>query len=79
MSTARCGVALIVALCCAPPSVSAQTIDVVRFFAGAARKSANDGTGALGVYALAAGYLLVWGAFSVAATGLQQSGMHCRF
>jgi len=25
-----------VALCCAPPSVSAQTIDVVRFFAGAA-------------------------------------------
>ena len=36
MSTARCGVALIVALCCAPPSVSAQTIDVVRFFAGAA-------------------------------------------
>jgi len=36
MSTARYGVALIVALCCAPPSVSAQTIDVVRFFAGAA-------------------------------------------
>jgi hypothetical protein len=36
MSTARCGVALIVAFCCAPPSVSAQTIDVVRFFAGAA-------------------------------------------
>lgn len=36
MSTARCGVALIVALCCAPSSVSAQTIDVVRFFAGAA-------------------------------------------
>src|SRR5262245_61982396 len=36
MSTARCGVAVFVALCCAPPSVSAQTIDVVRFFAGAA-------------------------------------------
>jgi len=36
MSTARCGVAVIVALCCTPPSVSAQTIDVVRFFAGAA-------------------------------------------
>ena len=36
MSTARYGVALIVALFCAPPSVSAQTIDVVRFFAGAA-------------------------------------------
>jgi hypothetical protein len=36
MSTARCGVMLIVALCCAPPSVSAQTNDVVRFFAGAA-------------------------------------------
>ena len=27
---------MFVALCCAPPSVSAQTIDVVRFFAGAA-------------------------------------------
>ena len=36
MSTARCGVALVVALSCAPSSVSAQTIDVVRFFAGAA-------------------------------------------
>jgi hypothetical protein len=36
MSTARCGAALIVALSCAPQSVSAQTIDVVRFFAGAA-------------------------------------------
>ena len=36
MSTARCGVAVFVALCWAPPSVSAQTIDVVRFFAGAA-------------------------------------------
>jgi len=36
MSTARCGIALVVALCCAPSSVSAQTIDVARFFAGAA-------------------------------------------
>lgn len=36
MSTARCGVAVVVALCCAPPSVSAQTRDAVRFFAGAA-------------------------------------------
>jgi hypothetical protein len=36
MSTARWRVALVLALCCAPSSVSAQTIDVVRFFAGAA-------------------------------------------
>jgi len=36
MSTARCGVVVFVALCCAAPSVSAQSIDVVRFFAGAA-------------------------------------------
>src|SRR5262245_17591256 len=36
MSTARCGVAVFVVLCCAPASISAQTIDVVRFFAGAA-------------------------------------------
>jgi hypothetical protein len=36
MSTARCGVAVLAALCCGVPSVSAQTIDVVRFFAGAA-------------------------------------------
>jgi hypothetical protein len=36
MSTARCGVAVFVSFCCAVPSVSAQTIDVVRFFAGAA-------------------------------------------
>ena len=41
--------------------------------AGAVRgKACNDGTGALDVYALAAGYLLVWGAFSVAATVLQR-------
>jgi hypothetical protein len=36
MSTARCRVALFVALCCVPSSVFAQTIDVARFFAGAA-------------------------------------------
>jgi hypothetical protein len=36
MSTARCGVAAVVALCCAAGPVSAQSIDVVRFFAGAA-------------------------------------------
>lgn len=37
MSTARCGVAVFVALCCCAPSpVFAQTIDVARFFAGAA-------------------------------------------
>ena len=36
MSTARCGIAVFVTLCFAAPSVSAQTLDVVRFFAGAA-------------------------------------------
>ena len=45
----------------------------VLLYAGAVRgKACNDGTGALDVYALAAGYLLVWGAFSVAATVLQR-------
>src|SRR6185369_15857365 len=36
MSTARCRIAVFVMLCCAPPSVSGQTIEVARFFAGAA-------------------------------------------
>jgi hypothetical protein len=36
MSTARCGVAIVLALCFAPASVSGQTLDVARFFAGAA-------------------------------------------
>jgi len=36
MSTARCGVAVFVVLCFGPSSVFAQTIEVVRFFAGAA-------------------------------------------
>ena len=36
MSTAICGLAAVVTLCCVPPAVSAQTIDVARFFAGAA-------------------------------------------
>jgi predicted metal-binding membrane protein len=45
----------------------------VLLYAGAVRgKAGDDGTGALDVYALAAGYLLVWGAFSVAATVLQR-------
>jgi predicted metal-binding membrane protein len=45
----------------------------VLLYAGAVRgRPADDGTGSLAVYALAAGYLLVWGAFSVAATGLQR-------
>jgi hypothetical protein len=36
MSTARCGIIIFVALSCVSPSVSAQSIDVTRFFAGAA-------------------------------------------
>jgi hypothetical protein len=36
MSTARFAAAVVVALCAIPASLSAQTIDVVRFFAGAA-------------------------------------------
>ena len=36
MSTARCRVAVFVALSCVPSSVFAQTLDVARFFAGAA-------------------------------------------
>jgi len=36
MSTAGCGIIMFVVLSCVSPSVSAQTIDVARFFAGAA-------------------------------------------
>src|ERR1041384_1582595 len=36
MSTAMCRLALVVSMCSAPSAVSAQTIDVARFFAGAA-------------------------------------------
>jgi predicted metal-binding membrane protein len=45
----------------------------VLLYARAVRnRPGHDGTGSLAVYALAAGYLLAWGAFSVAATGLQR-------
>jgi predicted metal-binding membrane protein len=45
----------------------------VLLYAGAVRsRGGDDGAGALDVYALAAGYLVVWGAFSVAATVLQR-------
>ena len=44
----------------------------VLLYADAVRGKAGDGTGALAVYAVAAGYLLVWGAFSVAATVVQR-------
>jgi predicted metal-binding membrane protein len=45
---------------------------LIALYSAAAARSAEPGTRALRVYALAGGYLLVWSLFSVAATGLQR-------
>jgi predicted metal-binding membrane protein len=45
---------------------------LVLLYAGAARGQSDDGSPAARIYALAAGYLFVWTAFSVAATALQR-------
>lgn len=45
---------------------------LILLYAGAARRNAEGGSPALRVYALAAGYLVVWSLFSVMATALQR-------
>jgi predicted metal-binding membrane protein len=46
---------------------------LILLYAGAARRQAEPGTAAHRVYALAAGYVLVWSLFSVLATALQRA------
>ncbi len=45
---------------------------LILLYASAARRNAETGSAALRVYALAAGYVMVWALFSVAATALQR-------
>ena len=45
---------------------------LVLLYAGAARRRADEARPALAIYALAAGYLIVWASFSVLATLLQR-------